>query len=150
MADEALSVEKYTAFQSTIEPDRWYVATDRVALFATEIGASGEREARLIADLLNRHAALCVIETSAKAKEQGPDAPILRQLGEISDEARARIRRIMNGEAAEDRIRRGDVHEAIRSLRTDPVPSHDYQRALGDVGKLVTALSAPATNGGEA
>jgi len=79
---------------------------------------------------------------SAASGDVSPDAPIYLKLREITDEQRAHIRRIMSGEADEDRIRRGDVHQAVRSLRTNPVPSHEYQRALGDVGKLVAALSA--------
>ena len=50
--------EPWYAFRSTIEPDRWYVGRGKVAILATEIGASGEREARLVADLYNTLPAL--------------------------------------------------------------------------------------------
>lgn len=43
----------WDAFQSTIEPDRWYVSDGRAAIFATEIGASGQAEAELVAATLN-------------------------------------------------------------------------------------------------
>lgn len=58
----------------------------------------------------------------------------------ITDEDRAEIRRIMSGEADNDMIRRGDVLDAIRTLRTNPVPSVEFQRALGEVSKLVMRL----------
>ncbi len=43
----------FTAFQSEIEPGRWYVGNESVAYFATEIGASGQRQAEFVAGLLN-------------------------------------------------------------------------------------------------
>lgn len=64
----------------------------------------------------------------------------LEALANLTDADRADIRRIMSGEADEDRIRRGDVHDIIRSLRTDPVPSKEYQAALREVQRLVSKL----------
>jgi hypothetical protein len=48
---------RYSAFQSTIEPARWYVADKQtnVAVLATEIGASGQSLVERVADLLNVH-----------------------------------------------------------------------------------------------
>lgn len=64
----------------------------------------------------------------------------LEALANLTDDDRVGIRRIMSGEADEDLIRRGDIHAAIRSLRTDPVPSKEYQAALRDVQRLVYNL----------
>jgi len=62
------------------------------------------------------------------------------RLAALSPAKRERMRRLLSGEADEDCIRRGDVVAAIRSLRTNPVPSQEYQRALRDVQKLVGDL----------
>lgn len=43
----------WDAFQSTHEPDRWYVSDGHTALLATEIGASGQAEAELVAAMFN-------------------------------------------------------------------------------------------------
>jgi Lar family restriction alleviation protein len=56
----------FSAFQSTIDPGRWYVGNGQTAYFATEIGSSGERQARIVADLLN--AALVQLGTGARAQ----------------------------------------------------------------------------------
>ena len=66
----------------------------------------------------------------------------LEALANLTDDDRVGIRRIMSGEADGDMIRRGDVHHLIRGLRTDPVPSKEYQRALRDVQRLVYNLAA--------
>lgn len=54
---EALSAAatpgKHHAFQSTLEPDRWYVSNGSTAILATEIGASGHDQAALTALLFN-------------------------------------------------------------------------------------------------
>jgi len=72
--------------------------------------------------------------------DQSSDA--LQILGTMSDEDRVFIGRIMRGEADRDQIQRGLVHAAIRSLRTNPVPGLEYQRALADVQKLVAKINA--------
>lgn len=46
-------VGPFSAFQSEIEPGRWYVGNGLVAYFATEIGASGGQQAHFVAALLN-------------------------------------------------------------------------------------------------
>ncbi len=66
----------------------------------------------------------------------------LQMLNNMSDEDRHFIGRIMRGEADRDQIQRGLVHAAIRSLRTNPVPSREYQKALADVQKLVSKIDA--------
>jgi len=66
----------------------------------------------------------------------------LQMLNSLSDEDRHFIGRIMRGEADRDQIQRGLVHAAIRSLRTNPVPGHEYQRALADMQKLVSKIDA--------
>lgn len=66
----------------------------------------------------------------------------LQRLSTLSDQERFVIGRLMRGEGDADSIRRGDVHEAVRSLRTDPVPSQEYQKALADVQRLVSRIKA--------
>jgi hypothetical protein len=48
----------WDAFQSTIEPDRWYVSNGRAAVLATERGVSGQAEAELVAAMFNALPAL--------------------------------------------------------------------------------------------
>ena len=67
---------------------------------------------------------------------------VLQALNTMSDDDRAFIGRIMRGEADRDQIQRGLVHAAIRSLRTNPVPTLEYQKALFDVQKLVSKINA--------
>jgi len=80
---------------------------------------------------------------------------MLARLRSMTDAERADIGRIVRGEADEDLIRRGDIHAAIRSLRTNPVPSLEYQAALRDVQRLVgkltpTTLETPSHKLGDA
>lgn len=70
--------------------------------------------------------------------------PMLRRLERLSDRERTEIGRILSGEAADDLIRRGDVLEAIRNLRTNPVPPSEYQRGIGDVARAIVAMPARA------
>lgn len=62
----------------------------------------------------------------------------------IVGEERARMKRIMSGDADNDLIRRGDVLNVLRDLRTNPCKPSEYQRALGDVTRALYRLSGPS------
>jgi hypothetical protein len=86
--------------------------------------------------------ALSIHPSPSGASDGGEVEPVLQRLGRLTDTERADIARIMSGEASDDLIRRGDVLEAIRDLRTDPVPSQEYQRGIGDVARAVVKMPA--------
>lgn len=68
------------------------------------------------------------------------DSPLLKRLQNISHDDRRAISRMLSGDADNDRVRRGDVLQIVRDLRTDPVKSVEYQKALGDVTKKLGRL----------
>lgn len=73
----------WDAFQSTIQPDRWYVSDGQTGLFATEIGATGENEARLVAEAIN---ALPALLDAITALSLPPAGDALREaLEEMTD-----------------------------------------------------------------
>lgn len=52
LADGKTWHSEASCFESALEPGRWYVDGHGTGRFATEIGASGERDAKLVATLL--------------------------------------------------------------------------------------------------
>lgn len=62
----------------------------------------------------------------------------------LSPEERADLQRVARGEDQDDLIRRGDVYDLIRSMRTNPVPSIEFQKALSAVQKAVCKLEKKA------
>lgn len=72
----------------------------------------------------------------------------IAKLKAMPPEAKEQMRRQITGEADEDMIRRGDVIDAIRTLRVGQpsLQSKVYQRALMDVQLAVGDLSAPTTD----
>lgn len=63
-------------------------------------------------------------------------------LPNITDEQREFFQRIFSGEHDNDLIRRGDVYDAIRTLRLTDVSSQNpiYQHALSDVQRAICKL----------
>ena len=71
---------------------------------------------------------------------------MMENLAAMSPEERERFGRIVRGEDKDDSIRRGDVYEVIRDLRTTPaVGSRDYQKALGNALVAVSRLDRQDT-----
>jgi hypothetical protein len=63
-----------------------------------------------------------------------------QRLASMSSEEKAHMRRTLTGEDKNDLLRREDVYNAIRKLRTDPVPSVEFQKALTAVMRAIGDL----------
>lgn len=60
----------------------------------------------------------------------------------ISPELQNQVHRELTGEAGNDLLKREDVYDAIRNLRTQPsVPSAEFQRGLSAAMKAISDLS---------
>jgi len=58
----------------------------------------------------------------------------------MSVEELEHVRRLLMGEDKNDLLRKEDVYNALRSLRTDPVPSVEFQKGLSAAMKAIANL----------
>jgi hypothetical protein len=77
-------------------------------------------------------------------------------IGNMSDEDMAKVERMLTGDFENDLLRRGDITEALRSLRCARAGDLPYQQALTDLARLMSNFTThgerrrPGCYGGEA
>lgn len=65
---------------------------------------------------------------------------LMQTMAAMTDDEMDQIERMMNGEFENDLLRRGDVSDAIRSLRINHAGDRPYQQALTDLSRMMSKL----------